>query len=247
MGWNRGYEKVAHLYDLFDTKPNIQFFLRYGLEAGEILDVGAGTGRIAIPLAEKGVKVFCVEPSPAMRREFAGKLSGLPQASANITVVEGDAFSFEFHRTFEAAFLSGTFDHFLDDSERLSSLNNIGRHLEPNGRVVFDVFLELMKDAPLSPAGAIRKGSTEYRRFVGGKVLPDGVRETHLVFETYSSGKLVERVHEQSLVGIIGRQRLHSVLAETDFQVRREFGNYDSSEFREGDELLIVEAVKVAH
>ncbi|GAH96544.1 unnamed protein product, partial [marine sediment metagenome] len=35
-----------------------------GLEAGEILDIGAGTGRIAIPLAEKGIKVFCIEPSP---------------------------------------------------------------------------------------------------------------------------------------------------------------------------------------
>jgi len=30
-----GYEKCAHLYDLFDTKENVEFFLRYGSEAGE--------------------------------------------------------------------------------------------------------------------------------------------------------------------------------------------------------------------
>ena len=30
-----GYEKAAHLYELFDTKENIEFFLRYGSEAGE--------------------------------------------------------------------------------------------------------------------------------------------------------------------------------------------------------------------
>jgi hypothetical protein len=45
-----GYEKCAHLYDLFDTKENVGFFLRYGSEAGEVLDIGAGTGRI-VPLS----------------------------------------------------------------------------------------------------------------------------------------------------------------------------------------------------
>ncbi|MFX1249071.1 MAG: class I SAM-dependent methyltransferase, partial [Promethearchaeota archaeon] len=64
---DKGYEKAAHLYDLFDTKKNIDFFYQYGKEAGKILDIGAGTGRIAIPLALKGIKVVCIEPSPAMR------------------------------------------------------------------------------------------------------------------------------------------------------------------------------------
>ena len=62
-----GYERSAHLYDLFDTKPNVAFFACYAREAGDVLDIGAGTGRIAIPVAEQGVKVYAVEPSPAMR------------------------------------------------------------------------------------------------------------------------------------------------------------------------------------
>lgn len=44
MIYDSGYEKCAHLYDLFDKKENIEFFLHYDLEAGEILDIGAGTG-----------------------------------------------------------------------------------------------------------------------------------------------------------------------------------------------------------
>ena len=66
MSYREGYEKAAHLYDLFDKKENIEFFYQYAKDAGEILDIGAGTGRIAIPLAERGIKVYCVEPSPAM-------------------------------------------------------------------------------------------------------------------------------------------------------------------------------------
>jgi SAM-dependent methyltransferase len=71
-----GYERSAHLYDLFDAKPNVAFFGRYAREAGEVLDIGAGTGRIAIPLAGQGIRVYSVEPSPAMRGVFENKLRG---------------------------------------------------------------------------------------------------------------------------------------------------------------------------
>lgn len=239
-----GYEKAAHLYDLFDTKENIEFFYHYAKEAGEILDIGAGTGRIAIPLAERGAKVICVEPSLAMRGEFQNKLSQRPELLKNIELTAGDAMSFDLDRTFPAAFLSGTFDHFLDDKERLKSLQNIAKHLKVNGKLVFDVFLGLMKDSPLSPAGKLKKGDTEYRRFVGDRILPDEKMEVVLVFETYESGKLKERIEERSIVGLIQRERLHHLLKESGFEVKNEFANYDFARYKQGDSLLIIEAVK---
>jgi len=218
--------------------------LHYGSQVKDILDIGAGTGRIAFPLAEKGVNVFCVEPSPAMRREFLKKLSARRDLLEHISLVEGDAMSFDLDRTFPAAFLSGSFDHFLDDEQRLSSLVNVNKHLESNGKLVVDVFFEMMKETPLSPAGIVKKGNLEYHRFVGGKLLPDGNKETILTFEIYESGKLVERIEERSLVGIIDRKKLHHLLREAGFEVQGEFGNYDFAEFQDGDSLLIVEAVK---
>jgi hypothetical protein len=35
-GTDKGYEECAHLYDLFDTKDNIEFFLSYASEAGAV-------------------------------------------------------------------------------------------------------------------------------------------------------------------------------------------------------------------
>lgn len=35
MAYDTGYEKCAHLYDLFDTKENTEFFFRYASEGGE--------------------------------------------------------------------------------------------------------------------------------------------------------------------------------------------------------------------
>lgn len=247
MSYHSGYEKCAHLYDLFDIKENIEFFHHYASESKEILDIGAGTGRIAIPLAEKGIKVFCVEPSPAMRREFGKKLSQHLKLSNNITLIEGDASSFNFNRTFPAAFLSGSFDHFLDNEERGSSLLNVGKHLNSNGKLVFDVFLGLMKDSPLSPAGEVRINNREYKRFVGSKLLLDGKGETILIFETYESGKLIDQIEERSPVGIIDREGVHNILKETGFEVEKEFSNYDFTPFKEGEKFLIIEARKIGH
>lgn len=239
-----GYEKSAQLYDLLDQKANIEFFCHYADQAKEILDIGAGTGRIALPLASRGVKVVCVEPSSAMRQEFEIKLAQQPDLSARIDLVPGEASSFSLGRTFPAAFLSGSFDHLLDDEERISSLVNIGRHLDRKGILVFDVFLGLMGNSSLSPAGRVKVGNRKYRRFVGGKVLPGHKKETHLVFETYEDDEMKERIEETSLVGIANRLTIHRVLTESGFTVRKEWSGYDFAPYREGASLLTMEAAK---
>jgi len=229
---------------MFDQKANIEFFFHYASRAEEVLDIGAGTGRIALPLAGRGVEVVCIEPSPAMRREFEMKLARQPDLSTHIRLVAGRANSFDLGRTFSLAFLSGCFDHFLDDKERISSLTNIARHLDVKGALVFDVFLGLMGDSPLSPAGTVRVDTKEYRRLVGGKVLPGHKKETQLVFDTYEGGELVERIEETSIVGVTNKDGIYQVLAKSGFTVREEWGDYDFAPYQEGGSLLIIEAVK---
>jgi len=238
----RGYEESAHLYDVFDTKQNVEFFFRYGARAGDVLDVGAGTGRVAIPLAAQDVRVTCIEPSPAMCHQFREKLQQLPQLGERIELVPGDAASFDLERVFPMAFLSGAFDHFLDREERLASLRNIVRHLEPGGTLLFDVFLGLMETSPLSPAGRFQSEDREIQRFVARRVLPGRRVRVDLVFEIYRRGAFVERIEEASIVGITTREEVHELLGQADCAVRREFSDYDLTPFREGDDLLIVEA-----
>jgi len=239
---NRSYDKSAHLYDLFDQKKNIDFFCHYAYRTGEALDVGAGTGRIAIPLAEKEIALCCVEPSPAMRREFEKKLRACPELRDYIQLIAGEARSFEVPRRFPMAFLSGTFDHFLNDEERLGSLTNIARHLVENGVLVFDVSLFQTEDRRLSPAGSARVGRMQVQRFVGGKILQDGTREIVLVFELREGGQVVKRIEERGLIGIASREGIHSALKEAGFEVKQEFGDYQFTPYREGDTLLVIEA-----
>jgi SAM-dependent methyltransferase len=244
-GWS-GYGQSAKFYDLFDRKENVSFFLRYGLECGEILDVGAGTGRIAIPLAREGVEICAVEPSPQMRGEFERKLEIEPESvRRRVRMIPQDAASFDSGDSHQACMLSGTFDHLLDREEREAALRNIARQLTYGAVLVFDVFLGLMTDTPLTPAGTAELGELEVRRFVGGTVLRDRRRRTLLAFEVRSGGRTVERIEETSFVGIVDRDDVHSLLSETGFRVEHECGGYDCSPYREGDPLLVVESRRV--
>jgi SAM-dependent methyltransferase len=242
---DQGYEKSAHLYDWFDTKDNIPFFLHYGRGAGEILDIGAGTGRIAIPLAEAGVKVFCVEPSPAMRKVFQGKLTKKSDLRKNIVLVEGEAGNFDLGREFPAAYLSGTFDHFLDHDERVVSLLNINKHLCVGGKLIFDAFIGLMQAKPLSPAGEVVEGIMTYKRLVGVKLLSEMQLEVQLIYEVMENDLLVERIEERSYAAVMDREGILELLEKTGFSVQEEFGNYQRDLFQEGDEILIIQASKV--
>jgi SAM-dependent methyltransferase len=241
----RSYGRSAHLYDLFDDKDNVELFHHYGSLAGEMLDVGAGTGRIAIPLAESGVRLWCVEPSRAMRREFEGKLALRPDLAGRIKLYAGNARSFKLGRTFPAAILSGTYDHFLDDEEQVASLANIASHLGPGGVLVFDVFLGLMQERPLAPAGEVTVGGRVIRRSIGARRVDDQIEVT-LVYEVLegSDADLIERIEERGWVGITTREGVHRALDEAGLELRQEFRDYDKKPYQAGDPLLIVQAVK---
>jgi SAM-dependent methyltransferase len=245
MTFHDGYAKVAHLYDVFGAKENIDFFLSYAAEGGDILDVGAGTGRIAVPMAARGARVWCVEPSQAMLREFRRKLLDLePDVSGRITLIEGRATTFDAGRTFPTALMSGSFDHFLSREERQQGLSNIAAHLEPGGRLVFDVGLGYMNAGPLKLAGEKVVGDTTYRRFVGRKVIPGRRLEYMLVFEIVKAGRVTERIEQKSLAGIVDRRELHRVIEAANLRVARELGGYGAALYRDGDAILVIEAVK---
>ncbi|MEX0667510.1 MAG: class I SAM-dependent methyltransferase, partial [Acidimicrobiia bacterium] len=64
--------------------PTLEVVARRAGQGGTILDIGAGTGRASLPLAQAGHPVTAVEPSPTMLEGLAETSVGLP-----VTVIEG--------------------------------------------------------------------------------------------------------------------------------------------------------------
>ena len=104
--------------------------------------------------------------------------------------------------------------------------------------------LGVMTPSGSKPSDEVSRGRYVYRRSVASRLLPDGLLEILLVYETDLDGRLVERVEERSLAGVITRKHVHTLLHDTGYSIRREFSDYDKTAYHEGDSILIVDAQK---
>ncbi len=244
MTTHDGYDKISGIYDMFTDQATLDFYSSFATEFSEVLDIGAGTGRIALSIARKGTRVIAVEPSPAMAREFRAKLDREPALKNLITLIEAGAGSFGAGRIVPAAFMAGSFDHLLTNEERLRALSNIANHLEPGGRLVFEIWPGLMTDNPEIWAGETKVGDTTYKRKVGRRVLPDGTVELELVYDVFRGDEVIERIEQHSRVGISDRESVHRLLSQAGFRVVHEYGDYERTPNKDGDSILLLDTIK---
>jgi SAM-dependent methyltransferase len=103
------------------------------MAAGEpVLEFGVGTGRLAVPLAERGVDMTGVDISPEM-------LAKLKEKSAAVTVVEADMTTVALKREFAVAFIAFNSIFILEtQEEQVELFRNAARHLRPGGRFVLE-------------------------------------------------------------------------------------------------------------
>jgi len=139
------FRNSAWLYDV-DNRDNlhddIPFYLEYAKQQqGEILELGCGTGRVALALAADGFHVTGLDLSQQMLDVFHEKLTVNPELADKITLVHGNMADFAFDRKFAMVIAPfRAFQALTDDSDIDSSLACIRKHLTDNGIfIVFEV------------------------------------------------------------------------------------------------------------
>jgi SAM-dependent methyltransferase len=111
---------------------------------GRALELGIGTGRVAIPLAARGVPVAGVDLSPYMLERLRAK----PEA-AGIEAVEGDFATTRVPGSFRLAYLVfNTITNLTTQDEQVACFENVARHLEPGGVFVMEVFVPILQKLP---------------------------------------------------------------------------------------------------
>jgi SAM-dependent methyltransferase len=99
---------------------------------GPALEFGVGTGRLAVPLAERGVEVTGVDISPEM-------LAKLREKSSTVTVVEDDMATVSVGREFAVVFIAFNSIFILETQElQVELFRNAARHLRSGGRFVLE-------------------------------------------------------------------------------------------------------------
>ncbi len=104
---------------------------------GPVLELGIGTGRISLPLAERGVEVHGVDASEAMLARLRAKSGG-----DSIAVTIGDFSHVPVEGSFALIFVAaGTFFELPSQEAQVRCFENVARRLRPGGLFAFDGLL----------------------------------------------------------------------------------------------------------
>lgn len=139
--WARHYETVmartyGALYERLTTTALDEVHERLP-DGGAVLDVGAGCGRLTIPLAEAGYDVTALEPSRAMLEELRRRVRG---DDHGIVTVHGRAADYGPTRPHDLALCVFTVvSYVLREEELLASFRSISNALVPDGLFLLDV------------------------------------------------------------------------------------------------------------
>jgi SAM-dependent methyltransferase len=227
----------------------VEFYLEVAQQAKErglrTLELAAGTGRIAIPLAQAGVPIVGLEISPDMLARARQKSAGLD----NVEWVEGDMCDFDLGEEFGLITIpSGSFQLLLETDDQLACLRCVERHLAPSGRLAFE--LENLDYARTGDWLTGKRGvflRNPARDFLdpesGRRVLSWGTIEFHPSQQRYTShgfleelsdeGEVVARVYGPTMeLRYLFRYETEHLLARSGLEVEALYGDFRRSEFR---------------
>jgi SAM-dependent methyltransferase len=144
-------ERIAERYeaywpDLFEpavVDPAVSFLADLAGE-GAALELGVGTGRIALPLSQRGVRVHGIDLSPAMVARLRAKAS-----ADRIGVTIGDFATTRVAGSFTLAYLvRNTITNLTTQDEQVECFRNVAAQLEPGGCFVIEVYIPELQRLP---------------------------------------------------------------------------------------------------
>ena len=125
-----------------DVEPSvIDLLARHAGSPPRALELAIGTGRIALPLIERGVEVVGIDSSPAMVAKLRAKEGG-----QEADVIMGDFGEVNVDGTFPLIYLAfNTIFGLLTLDRQVACFANVADHLEPGGRFIIDAFVPDVK------------------------------------------------------------------------------------------------------
>ncbi len=134
-------DRIAGAYDelydaLFDKDATVSFLAEQA-HGGPALELGIGTGRIALPLAAEGIRIEGIDSSQAMVSRLRAKEGG-----GDIPVTIDDFARFELGRRFRLIFVVfNTFFALLTQADQIQCFQRVEEHLRDDGIFVLEAFV----------------------------------------------------------------------------------------------------------
>ena len=251
---------LAELYDLVPTyivRPDTGFYLENTRSStGRVLELGCGTGRILIPIAESGHEITGLDLSEHMLSKCRQKVQAASQDIRDrVEIIQGSMTQFSIDKVFNLTIIPfRAFLHLMTIKDQLSCLTNVNRHMPIGARLVIDIF-------------QVDLSRINNPKFLNEQVdfpeieLPDGrkMRRNHRIVafhpsEQYNEVEIIyyitktdgttERVIHAFPFRYIYRYEMEHLLARCGFNIVKLYGNFDKSPLRDDSPEMIFIAEK---
>ena len=136
-------ETSAEMFDADHVDPAVQFLagLAWG---GDALELGVGTGRLALPLSRRGIRVHGIDLSPQMVARLFEK-----DGAGEIEVTIGDFATAQVGKRFSLAYLVyNTIENLTTQDAQVRCFHNVAAHLQPGGCFVIEVEVPQLQRLP---------------------------------------------------------------------------------------------------
>jgi SAM-dependent methyltransferase len=248
------YDAIARFYDAENLEMTDDLLLYSELAAtysDPILDVGCGTGRVMLNLAQEGYDCVGIDTSPQMLARGRRKAQTFGDIAARVQFIEADVAHFQGESRFSLILLPyHAFMHFQDQAEQLKVLAQLKTNLAEDGRIVFD-----LPNAGEAFATQDEHALTLERTFIepetGHLVMQQSMsqldRATQKLYITWiydevSEDGTIRRTVAPLTLRYVFLSELSLLLKASGLKIEEIYGDYDRSAFGDGSPKMIVVA-----
>ena len=238
------YDEWADIYDdVFSyVVDDIPFYVEEAKRSdGRVLELGCGTGRVAIPIAGSGVEIVALDSSAAMLERARRKADDA--GVSNLTLLCADMRDFSLDEKFSLVVIPfrGLLS-LLSVEDEMRALMNIKRHLAPGGRLLFDIFVPELNmlvqegDVPYHFRDVVDP-TTGKRLVLWNQSSYDAFSQVMSIRTTIEElddfGRVSSKMYRDFALRYIFRWEMHHLLRACGFDVLALYGDFERGAFDE--------------
>ncbi len=241
------YDRIADLYDLYVTADyDIGFWKTECVDAGEVLEITAGTGRVTLPLLKAGVRITAVDVAIHQLERLRDKAKA---AGLSVETVQADMRELELGKRFPLVIIPfQSLQELTDSCDVTATLRGVRAHLAEDGRALIT----------LHHPGQQNETTARALRLVNDTSLKNGNRLLFWNARTFDAdtniGTSYQLYEEYDVDGVLHRKRIFSpvyrvygrdefaeLASRAGLRITQEWGSYDRSPLTENSCFMIFE------
>ena len=249
---------LAHYYDLEykDYAVDVPFYVEHArildrAHSSSVIELGCGTGRIALGLAEAGYRVLCLDTSQAML-DICTERAQAQGLSSKIVPVLGDMRRLEDLPPAKYALACcalNTFAYLTTIADQRAMLTSLHALMQPDGVLLLDLTPPFPHLLPPSDGELVHQGtypdsdgSLIHKLITARSDLAVQTHNITLFYDREAPGGTLTRISQSLTFRWTGRYEMEHLLAATGWHLDRLFGSYDLDPFTAESERMIFAA-----